>query len=449
MPEMEAPRRVAVVGGLRIPFCRAGTHYAGKSNKDMLTAVMRALVERYELKGQRLGDVAAGATFKHSRDWNLAREAVLDSGLARDTPAFDLQRACGTSLSACLLIGHKIALGNIEAGIGAGVDSISDMPMEYTDRLRRNLLAASRAKTLGRRLKAFARIRPGDLKPRAPGVTEPHTGLSMGQSCERMARAWKVSRESQDKLALASHKHAVEAWEKGFYDDLVVPFAGAGRDNNVRPDTSLEKLAKLRPSFAHDSQATLTAGNSSPLTDGAAGVLLASETWARERNLPVQAYLVDSEVGAVNFIDGDPGPDGLLMAPAYAVSRLLERNGLDFADFDFFEIHEAFAAQVLCTLKAWNDAGFSRERLGRAEPLGKMDRDRLNVVGGSVALGHPFGATGARIVGTLAKLLAEKGSGRGLISICTGGGMGVTAILEAAKPASTQERGFQPVASAR
>ncbi|MGH8162247.1 MAG: acetyl-CoA C-acetyltransferase, partial [Gammaproteobacteria bacterium] len=294
MTETETPRRVAIIGGLRIPFCRAGTHYAGKGNKDMLTAVLRALVERYELKGQRLGDVAAGATFKHSHDWNLAREATLDSGLARETPAYDLQRACGTSLSACIQIGARIALGNIEAGIGAGVDSISDFPLEHTDRLRRAVLAAGRAKTLGKRLGALASIRPHDLKPQSPGVVEPHTELSMGQSCERMARAWKVSRESQDKLALASHKHANEAWDKGFYQDLVLPFSGAERDNNVRGDTSLEKLGKLRPSFAHDSQASLTAGNSSPLTDGAAGVLLASEQWARERGLPIQAYLVDS-----------------------------------------------------------------------------------------------------------------------------------------------------------
>jgi acetyl-CoA C-acetyltransferase len=433
MNESKEARRVAIVGGLRIPFCRAGTHYAKASNKTLLTGVMQALVERYELKGQRLGDVAAGATFKHSRDWNLARESVLDSGLARETPAFDLQRACGTSLSACILIASKIALGTTEAGIGAGVDSISDMPMEHTDRLRRALLAASRAKTMGERLKAFARIRPGDLKPQAPGVTEPHTHLSMGQSCERMARAWNIGREAQDALALASHKNATKAWDEGFYDDLVVPFSGARRDNNVRSDTSLEKLAKLKTSFSRDAQATLTAGNSSPLTDGAAGVVLASEAWARERGLPIQAWLVDSEVGAVNFVDGDPAGDGLLMAPVYAVSRLLERNGLSFADFDFFEIHEAFAAQVLCTFSAWSDADFSRERLGRIEPLGEIDRGKLNVKGGSVAVGHPFGATGARIVATLAKLLAEKGSGRGLISICTGGGMGVTAILEAAQ----------------
>ncbi|MGH8224898.1 MAG: acetyl-CoA C-acetyltransferase [Gammaproteobacteria bacterium] len=426
-------RRVAIVGGLRIPFCRAGTHYAEAGNKDMLTAVMRALVERYELRDQRLGDVAAGATFKHPRDWNLTRECVLDSGLARDTPAFDLQRACGTSLSACVMIANKIALGKIEVGIGAGVDSISDMPLEYSDRFRHAVLAAGRAKTLGQRLGAFARIRPRDLKPHTPGVVEPHTRLSMGQSCEQMARAWKVSRESQDKLALASHRNAAEAWDGGFYRDLVVPFAGAERDNNVRADTSLEKLSRLRPVFAQDSQATLTAGNSSPLTDGAAGVLLASESWAHERGLPILAYLVDSEVAAVNFVDGDAGDDGLLMAPAYAVSRMLARNGLGFDDFDFFEIHEAFAAQVLCTLKAWNDAGFARRKLERDEPLGELDRAKMNVHGGSVALGHPFGATGARIVATLAALLADKGEGRGLISICTGGGMGVTAILEAAR----------------
>lgn len=424
-----APRRVAIVGGLRIPFCRAGTNYAGVGNRDMLTAVLRALVERYRLKGERLGDVCAGATFKHPRDWNLARESVLDSGLSRETPAFDLQRACGTSLSACIAIANKIALGQIDAGIGAGVDSISDLPLEYTDRFRRAVLAAGRAKGLGPRLAALSRIRPRDIKPQTPGVVEPHTHLSMGQSCEQMARSWRISRESQDKLAFASHRNAAEAWEAGFYRELVVPFGGAERDNNVRPDTSLERLAGLRTVFARDSQATLTAGNSSPLTDGAAGVLLASEQWAREHGLPIQAWLVASETAAVNFVDGE---DGLLMAPTYAVSRMLARTGLSFGDFDFFEIHEAFAAQVLCTLKAWNDSKFSLERLGREQPLGEVERAKLNTKGGSVALGHPFGATGARIVATLAKLLADRGRGRGLISICTGGGMGVVAILEAA-----------------
>lgn len=424
------PRRVAIVGGLRIPFCRAGTHYADASNKDMLTFLLRSLVDRYELKGERLGDVSAGATFKHPRDWNLAREATLDSGLSRETPAFDLQRACGTSLSACAQIANKIALGQIEAGLGAGVDSISDLPLEYPDRFRHAVLAAGRAKSLGQRLKALSRIRPGDFKPQVPGVVEPHTHLSMGQSCENMARDWHVSRESQDKLALASHRNATSAWKTGFYDDIVVPFAGAERDNTVRADTSLEKLAKLPTAFARDSQATLTAGNSSPLTDGAAAVLLASEGWAAAHGLPVLAYLTDIEVAAVNFVNGD---DGLLMAPTYAVSRMLERNKLGFSDFDFFEIHEAFAAQVLCTLKAWCDETFAHKRLKRSAPLGEIDRSKLNVRGGSVALGHPFGATGARIVGGLAKLLAEKGSGRGLISICTGGGMGVTAILERAE----------------
>ena len=423
-----ATRKVAIVGGLRIPFCRAGTAYAQASNRDMLTAVLEALVDRYGLAGERLGEVAAGATFKHPRDWNLTRECVLDSGLARETPAFDLQRACGTSLSTCVMVANKIALGQIEAGIGAGVDSISDLPLEYSDRLRRAVLAAGRARRLGERLGALARIRPRDLKPQTPGVVEPHTHLSMGQSCERMARTWHIGREPQDKLALASHRNAARAWDEGFYRDIVVAFAGAERDNNVRPDTSLAQLAKLRTAFARDSQATLTAGNSSPLTDGAAGVLLASEEWARARGLPIQAYLVATETAAVNFVDGE---DGLLMAPTYAVSRMLERTGFGFDDFDFFEIHEAFAAQVLCTLKAWADPDFSRRRLGRETPLGEIDRARLNVCGGSVALGHPFGATGARIVGTLAKLLAARESGgRWLISICTGGGMGVTAILE-------------------
>lgn len=427
MPD-SAPRRVAIVGGLRIPFCRAGTNYSDVGNREMLTAVLAALVGRYDLHGQRLGDVWAGATFKHPRDWNLARECVLDSGLARETPACDLQRACGTSLSACIAVANKIALGQIDAGIGAGVDSISDLPLEYTDRLRRAVLAAGRAKSLGRSLAALSRIRPRDLKPQTPGVVEPHTHLSMGQSCERMARTWHISRESQDKLALASHRNAAAAWDEGFYRDLVVPFGGTERDNNMRTDTSPAKLAALRTVFARDSEATLTAGNSSPLTDGAAGVLLASEQWARARGLPIQAWLTATETAAVNFVDGE---DGLLMAPTYAVARMLERSGLGLDDFDYFEIHEAFAAQVLCTLKAWKDPEFCHGRLGRDRPLGDVDRTRLNVRGGSVALGHPFGATGARIVATLAKLLAERGHGRGLISICTGGGMGVTAILEA------------------
>ncbi len=421
-------RRAAIIGGVRIPFARAHGAYARCSNQDMMTATLRSLVERYELGGQRLGDVSLGAVIKHSRDYNLARESVLGSGLAPETPAFDLQRACGTSLSGCVQIANKIALGQIEAGIGAGVDTVSDAPIVYPDDYRQILLESFRGRSLGARLKPWLRLRPRHFKPQLPGVAEPRTGLSMGESTELTAKEWKLTREEQDELALASHQRAHAAYEQGFYEDLVVPFQGLDRDNNIRPDTSVEKLGKLKPVFDRSGSGTMTAGNSTPLTDGSASVLLASEEWARERDLPVQAWLTHTRVAAVDFVDNE----GLLMAPAYAVSDMLAAAGLSLQDFDFYEIHEAFAAQTLSTLKAWESTEFCRERLGRDAPLGSIDRSKLNVVGGSIAIGHPFAATGARIVGTLAKLLARQGSGRGLISVCTAGGMGVTAILEAA-----------------
>jgi acetyl-CoA C-acetyltransferase len=419
-----AVRRVAIVGGLRIPFARSMGAYAEASNQEMLTATLAALVERYRLKGATLGDVGAGAVLKHSRDFGLTRECVLDSGLSRDTPAFDLQRACGTSLDTAIVIGLKIAMGQIDSGIAAGVDTASDVPMVYPDSYRRVLLRSSRGKSLGARLSPWFGLRPRHFKPQLPAVAEPHTGLSMGQSCELMAKTWQIPRVEQDQLAFESHRKAAAAYDEGFFDDLVVEFRGLKRDNNVRRDTSLEKLASLKPSF--DRQGTLTAGNSTPMTDGAAGVLLASEEWAKSRGLPVLAYLTYGKYAAVDFIE----KEGLLMAPAYAVPRMLADARLKLQDFDFYEIHEAFEAQVLCTLKAWQSPEFCRDRLGLAQPLGTIDRAKLNVKGGSVAIGHPFAATGARILATLAKLLAKRGNGRGLISICTAGGMGVTAIVE-------------------
>ncbi len=421
-------RRVAVIGGLRIPFCRAHTGYAGCSNQDMMTAALSAVVEKYGLEGETLGDVALGAVIKHSRDYNLARECAIGAGLSRRTPGLDLQRACGTSLEACIATGNKIALGQIDAGIGGGTDSISDAPIVYPDDYRRILMESHRGKSLGDRLKPWLRLRPRHFVPEFPAVVEPRTGLSMGQHTEKTAHDYGIPREAQDELALASHRNAAKAYDEGFYDDLVVPFQGVTRDNNIRRDTSLEKLAKLKPAFGRDGAGTLTAGNSTPLTDGAGAVLLSSESWARERGLTVQAYLTHCRVAAVDFIDAE----GLLLAPAYAVSEMLAAANLSLQDFDFYEIHEAFAAQTLATLKAWNSEAFCREKLGRAEPLGEIDRTRLNVKGGSLAIGHPFAATGARIVATMAKLLHEKGSGRGLISVCTAGGMGVVAIMEAA-----------------
>ncbi len=424
------PRRVAIVGGSRIPFARAYGAYAEVGNQDMLTAALRGVVDRFALRGTRLGAVVAGAVLKHSKDFNLVRECVLSSGLDPQTPGIDLQVACGTSLEAALCIANKIALGQIESGIAAGVDSISDPPVVYPRAYQQLLLRAYRGRNAWQRIRPLLGLRPKHFKPVLPGVVEPRTGLSMGQSCELMAKAWQVSRADQDQLAFDSHLRAAAAWQEGFFADLVVPYQGLATDNNVRADTSLEKLAKLRPTFDTSGAGTLTAGNSTPLTDGAAAVLLADEHWARARGLPVLGWLAYGKTWAVDFASGH---EGLLMAPAYAVPAMLRDAGLALQDFDFYEIHEAFAAQVLCTLRAWESAEFCRERLGLDAPLGSIERTKLNVKGGSVAIGHPFAATGARIVATLAKLLADaEGARRGLISVCTAGGMGVSAIIERA-----------------
>ena len=420
------PRRVAVLGGVRLPFARAQGAYAKVGNKEMLTEALRATVARFGLNGVEIGEVAAGAVVKHASQWNLTRECVLCAGLAPTTPALDIERACGTSLEAAITIANKIALGQIDSGIAAGVDSASDAPIVYPRAYQQLLLASFRARSLAERLKPWLGFRPSMLKPVAPAVVEPRTGLSMGQSAQLMANTWQISRAEQDELALASHRNAARAYDAGFYDDLVVRYLGLAADDTLRRDTSEAQLARLKPVFDRTA-GTLTAGNSTPMTDGAAAVLLADEAWARSRALPVLAYLSFAKVAAVDFASGR---DGLLLAPAFAVPRLLADAGLGLADFDYYEIHEAFAAQVLCTLRAWESADFCRQRLGLPGPLGAIDRAKLNVVGSSLALGHPFAATGARILATLAKLLATRGAGRGLVSICTAGGMGVTAILE-------------------
>ena len=425
-----SPRRVAVIGGTRIPFARSHGAYAGQNNQSLLTAALIALVERFALKGERLGDVMAGAVVKHSRDFNLTRECVLSSGLDPQTPGLDLQRACGTGLEAAILVANKIALGQIDAGIAGGVETLSDPPVVFAERFRTLLMQSYRGRKFGERLGPWLKMRPGDFKPVLPGVVEPRTGLSMGQSCELMAKTWKISRQDQDKVALQSHQKAAQAWKDGFYDDLVVPHLGLTRDNNVRADTSLERLATLRPVFDTSPAGTLTAGNSTPLTDGAAAVLLASEAWAKARNLPILAYLSAGKSWAVDFASGH---EGLLMAPVYAVSAMLQDVGLTLQDFDYYEIHEAFAAQMLCTLRAWESDEYCRERLGRSAALGRIDPAKINVKGGSVAIGHPFGATGGRILASLAKLLQDNATARrGLISVCTAGGMGVSAIVERA-----------------
>ena len=394
----------------------------------MLTATLDALAGKFGLEGETLGEVAAGAVLKHSRDFNLTRESVLGSTLAPETPAYDVQQACGTGLEATILVANKIALGQIDCGIAGGVDTTSDAPLALNEDLREVLLELSRAKSNTARLRPLAKLRPQQIVPEIPRNAEPRTGLSMGEHCAIMAREWGIGREEQDELAVTSHHHLAAAYDTGWLDDLVVPYLGLERDQNLRPDSSLEKLAKLKPVFGGP-EGTMTAGNSTPLSDGASAVLLASEEWAEARKLPVQAYITEAQTAAVDHVHKR---EGLLMAPAYAMPKMLARAGLALQDFDFYEIHEAFAAQVLCTLKAWEDPVFCSERLGLEEPLGSIDRDRLNVHGGSLGAGHPFGATGGRIVAGLAKALAEKGSGRGLISICAAGGLGVTAIMEAA-----------------
>ncbi len=422
-----SPRRVAIVGGARIPFVRGNGAYAQVGNQEMLTATLRAVVERFGLQGQRLDDVAAGAVMKHSSQWNLTRESVLGSGLAAETPGLDLQRACGTSLEAAILLGNKIALGQIECAIAAGVDTVSDPPVVYPKSFQQLLLRSYRGKSFGERVAPWFGLRPKNLRPVLPGIAEPRTGLSMGESTELMVKTWGIGRAEQDQLALESHQKAAAAYASGFYKDLVCDYLGVSQDNNIRRDTSLEKLANLKPVFDTSGAGTLTAGNSTPMTDGASAVLLATEAWARERNLPVLAFLSYGAVAAVDYIDKK---EGLLMAPAYAVPRMLNDARLALQDFDFYEIHEAFAGQVLCTLKAWADPVFCRDKLRLPAALGIIDRAKLNVKGGSLAIGHPFAATGTRIVATLAKVLDDTHAKRGLISVCTAGGMGVTAILE-------------------
>ncbi|MGD9021080.1 MAG: acetyl-CoA C-acetyltransferase [Lysobacterales bacterium] len=419
-------RKVAIIGGSRIPFCRSNTFYADKSNMDMLTAAIDALVQRFGLDGEQPDEVQAGAVITHSKDFNLAREAVLSSGLSNLTPGITLGQACGTSLQAALNLAGKIATGQIESGIAAGTDTTSDAPIVFGKKFSSRLIRASQARSPKQSLKAFKGFGPGELKPVTPTNSETRTGLSMGQHCERMAQEWEIARADQDRLAYESHQKAAAAYDEGFFDALVTPWSGVSRDNILRTDTTIEKLAALRTVFEKGPKGTLSAGNSTTLSDGASAVLLASEEWAKAHDLPVQAYLVAGRSAAIDHVNDE----GLLMAPTIAVAEMLQRAELKLQDFDLYEIHEAFAAQVLCTLKAWESEDYCRDRLGLEEPLGGIDPEKMNVKGGSLALGHPFAATGGRILGTLAQLLEDRGSGRGLISVCTAGGMGVSAILE-------------------
>jgi acetyl-CoA C-acetyltransferase len=419
-------RPVAIIASTRTPFTKSFTNYTRTSNKDLMTATLQNLVNKTKLNNVRLGDVATGAVMKNAEDWNMTRESVLKSGLHPHTPGYDVQRACGTGLETAAHIALKIASGQIESGIAGGTDTNSDIAGVFTHEFSWIMMELQKAKSIGDKLKVLAQLKPQYLKPQFPAVMEPQTGLSMGQHTELMVQEWKIPQKDQDQIAFESHQKAAKAYSEGFFDDLVFEYKGLKKDTILRPDTSLEKLAKLKPAFDFTGKGTLTAGNSTALTDGASAVLLGSENFAKEHNLPVLAYFVDAEYAAVDFVKGE----GLLMAPTFAVSRLLDRNGLTLQDFDFVEIHEAFAGQVLCTLKAWESEEYCKKQLGRSGAMGSIDRSRLNVKGSSLALGHPFAATGGRILGSLAKMLSEKGKGRGLISICTAGGMGVAAIIE-------------------
>ena len=423
----QSVKPAAVLGGNRIPFARSGKSYAKASNQDMLTTTLDGLVARFGLQDERLGEVVAGAVLKHARDFNLTRECVLGSALSPATPAYDIQQACDTGIEAAVLVANKIALGQIEVGVAGGVDTTSDAPLGVNDDLRRIMMKANNTKSTAERAKLLTRLRPGHIVPDMPRNAEPRTGLSMGAHTAQTAERWGITREEQDELTVASHLNLAAAYDRGFFDDLVTPYLGLERDETLRADASEDKLAKLKPVFGDNGNGTMTAGNSTPLSDGASAVLLSSDEWAEEHSLPVLAHLTHVETAAVDYVHGE---EGLLMAPAYAVAKMLDKAGLSLQDFDFYEIHEAFAAQVLFTLKAWEDPSFCAERLGLDEPLGSIDRDKLNVNGSSLAVGHPFAATGGRIIATGAKLLAEKGSGRALISICAAGGQGVVAILE-------------------
>ena len=422
----EKSKKVAILGGIRIPFCRAHTNYKKFSNQDMMTATLEALVNNFSIHNERLGEVTLGAVIKHSSDFNLARECVIGSGLSLNTPGVDMQRACGTSLEATIHIANKIALGQIKSGIAGGTDSISDTPIVFSDNYREILLNSFQGKSMIDKIKPWLSFHLKYLKPKLPAVVEPQTGLSMGESTEIMAKTFNITREAQDALALESHNKTAKAYDEGFYKDLIIPYKNIMEDNNIRRNTSMKKLGSLRPVFDKKNTGTMTAGNSTPLTDGAASILLSSEEWAREKNIPIKAYLTHCKVAAVDFIN----KEGLLMAPVYAVSEMLNEAGLKLQDFDFYEIHEAFAAQTIATLNAWESEDFCKKKLSRNKAMGSIDMSKVNTKGGSIAIGHPFAATGARIVATMAKLLETKGSGRGLISICTAGGMGISAIME-------------------
>mgnify|MGYP001233151069 FL=1 len=419
-------KKVGVIGGSRIPFCRANTAYKNTTNQKMMTASLKAIVKNYNLQDKVLGDVALGAVIKHSSDWNLARECVIDSGLSIKTPGVDMQRACGTGLETIMNIANKISLGQIDSGIGGGVDSISDAPIVYSDKLRKILLNSFYGRSITEKFKPWLNLRPSFLKPKLPGVEEPRTGLSMGESTEIIAKEYGITRKSQDLLALESHINASKAYDSGFYDELVISFEGVNKDNIIRSDSSIEKLKSLKTVFDKGPDASMTPGNSTSLTDGSAAVLLSNDVWAEMNGLEIESYISNFEISAVDYID----EEGLLMAPAYAVSEMLKKANIELQDFDFYEIHEAFAAQTLATIGAWESEEFCQKKLGRNKAMGSFDHKKLNIKGGSLAIGHPFAATGARIVATMSKLLREKGRGRGLISICTAGGMGVTAIME-------------------
>jgi acetyl-CoA acyltransferase len=421
-------RRVAIVAGVRTPFARSGTAFKDVPAVALARHAARELLYRTEIDPGEVDEVVVGQVVPSVLTPNVAREVSLLPQFPRTIPAYTLNRACASSAQAITNAADQIALGHADVVVAGGVESLSDIPVLHSRRMSQLLVEAGRARTMSQRLAVMARIRPRDLVPVTPAIAEPSTGESMGQSAEKMAKENGIAREAQDRLALRSHERAAAATSDGRLTADIVPWFGrddvVATDNGIRADTSLEQLAKLRPVFDR-AYGTVTAGNSSPLTDGAAMVLLMAEETARALGYRPLAYLRSYAVSAV-----DPGWQ-LLMGPAYAVPKALERAGIAWQDVGLFEIHEAFAAQVLSNAQAWASPEWG-EKLGLDGPLGEVDWSCANVMGGSIAIGHPFGATGARLVTQLAGEMRRRGVEFGLVSICAQGGMGHALVLEGA-----------------
>ena len=420
-------RRVAIVDGCRTPFAKAGTAFREISAVELGKVSVRELISRADLDVNEIDHVVYGTVIQSVQEPNIAREVTLGSGIPATVPSFTVGRACASSNQAITSAAEQIALGMADVVIAGGAESLTDVPILFSDEMRDALVAASKARSLGDRLKAFASVRPRHLAPITPAIAEPTTGLTMGQSAEKMAQENGISREEQDRWALRSHQLAWAATEDGRLTREIAPVYVDGvpvtRDNGIRGDTSLEKLAQLKPAFDRQ-YGTVTAGNASPLTDGASAVLLMSEEKARELGYEPLGYIRGYAYAAL------APADQLLQGPVFAVPVALERAGVTMGDIDLMDMHEAFAAQVLSNMQWMQSKKIAEERLGLSAPIGLPDEDRINVMGGSIAIGHPFGATGGRITVTLLNELRRRGQSLGLITVCAAGAMGFAMVVE-------------------